>query len=348
MSKVLPLLALAFLCGCASSKKEGRSQLDPFAAVRIDEMTANNVSGAPFQRTLVCLNARRETRRVLAVTNPVVTLVTNRAVSYTTNLYTASATNTVSTFSTNQIPLPQAAGSGSATNEESAPRVVAPSPPEPVSNSALTRSADTTLSLSSGVNQSVLSLNSQSSVAFNNQSATTHSNLVISLLTSGVARAETNQTVTAVTNYLVSAVTNEIILSTNLLLYDHYLYTELTPPPDFTLASGESLVVLVDGARYAFAPTNSAAAAFGRRGFLCTLYKVPPELLVALANSQETGIRLRGGNMDIERDLSKACRRRFKEFLAKYYTPESVSPERPLRSLDSKPVSAQRPKAPSI
>jgi hypothetical protein len=347
MNRVLSLLALALLCGCAAPQKRGQSQIDPFDAVRIEQMTANNVSGAPLQRTLLCLNARRETRRVLAVTNHVVTLVTNSVVSYTTNLYTASATNTVSTLSTNQLPLPPAAGIGSSTNEESSPRVIAQSPPEPATNSAVTRTADTTLSLTSGANQSVISLNTQSSVAFNNQSTTTHSNLAISAVASGLVRTESSQTVTAVTNYFVSAVTNQVILSTNLLLYDHYLYTELAAPSDFNLAPGDSLFLLVDGTRYAFAPTNSTAAPFGRPGFLCTLYKVPPELLVALANSQQARVRLRGSNTHIERDLSQACRRRFKEFLASYYTPQSVSPEWPLRSLDSQPAPAKRAKASS-
>lgn len=345
MSKVLPFLAIVLLCGCLGPQKSGVSQLDAFDSVRIDQMTANNVSGAPFQRALLCLNARRETRRLLAVTNQVVTLVTNRVVSFTTNLYSASATNTVSTLATNQLPLPHAAAA-SATNEESALRVISQSPSEPTSNTALTRTADTTVTLTSGANQSAVSLNTQSSVAFNNQSTTTHSNLAISAVTSGVVRTESSQTVTAVTNYLVSAVTNQVILSTNALLYDHYLYTELIAPPDFTLANGESLVLLVDGTRYAFAPTNSTAAPFGRHGFLCTLYKVPPELLVALANSQEASVRLRGVNSHFERNLSQACRKRFKEFLSKYYTPESVCSDWPLRPLDSKPAPA-KPAKPS-
>jgi hypothetical protein len=213
------------LCGCLGPKKSGQSQLDAFDAVRIDQMTGNNVSGAPFQRTLFCLNARRETHRLSAVTNQVVTLVTNPVVSFTTNVYSASASNTVITLATNQMPLAPVVGTGSSTNEESAPRVVAQVPPEPATNSAVTRTADTSLSISSGNHQAVTSVNTQSSVAFNNQSTIVRSNVALSTVTSGLVRTESSQTVTAVTNFLISAITNEVILSTNALLYDHYLYT---------------------------------------------------------------------------------------------------------------------------
>jgi hypothetical protein len=281
------------------------------------------------------------------VTNQVVTFHTNRVVSSVTNVYSTSATNAVSTLATNQLTVPPASGSVAPTNEESGPRVLTQSAPEPATNSAVTRTSDTAMTTSSGNNQAVVSLSTQSSFAFNDQTTTTHSNLAISTLSSRVIRSESSQTVTANTNYIVSSATNQIILCTNILIHDHYLYTEVTPPPDFSLAPGESLVLLVDGTRYAFAPTNSTAAAFGRRGFACTLYKVPPEVLVAIANSQEARIRLRGVSSHIERKMSGSCRKRFRKFLLKYYTPEPANVEWPLRSLEPKSVPVQSPKASS-
>jgi hypothetical protein len=335
MRKLLPFIAALLVCGCHSTRNPGTSRIDAFEATRVDQMTGNTVSGAPFQRTLFCLNARRETRRVSAVTNQVVKFSTNSVVSYVTNSVSTSATNTVSTLATNQIPLPTVSPAILSTNEESAPVVLAHPAPEPA-NSGLTRTSDSSVSLSAGNNQSVLSLNTQSSVSFNNQSMTTHSNVAISTASSQLIRTESNQTVTAVTNFLVTSVTNQIILFTNLLIYDHLLYTEVTPPADFTLAPGDSLVLLVDGTRYAFSATSSTAAPFGRPGFSCTLYKVTPEVLVAIANAQEVRIRLRGVTSVIERTMNQASRQRFKAFLAKYYTPESVNPELPLRPLDVK------------
>ena len=57
------------LCGCAGTHKQGTSISDPYEAATIEQMTGNNVSGAVFARTIVCLNARRETRIVTTLTN---------------------------------------------------------------------------------------------------------------------------------------------------------------------------------------------------------------------------------------------------------------------------------------
>jgi hypothetical protein len=347
MNKVLVFLCAVLLCGCSSASKRGASGVDAFETVRIDQMTGNNVSGMVFQRTLFCLNARRETRRVSAMTNQVVSFHTNRVVSWTTNVYSASSTNAVSTLATNQLTPPPPAGPVVAASEEPGPKGSIQPAAEPTTNSVLTRTADTAVTTSSGNYQAAVTVNTQSSLAFNNQITTTHSNLAISTLSSQLVRTESNQTVTCITNLVVTPLTNQVIISTNLLIHDDYLYTEVTPPPDFSLAPGESLVLLVDSTRYAFAPTNTSAAAFGRRGFVCTLYKVPPEVLVAIANAHEVRIRLRGVSSNIERKMSGACRKRFRKFLLKYYIPEGANAEWPLRSLDSKPAPAPSPSAPS-
>jgi len=347
MNKVLLFLCAVLLCGCSSPNKRGTSRLDVFEAARIDQMTGNNVSGMVFQRTLFCLNARRETHRVPAVTNQVVSFHTNRVVSWTTNVYSASSTNAVSTLATNQLTLPPAAGPLPAASEDPRPGVSIQPAAEPTTNSALTRTADTSVTASSGNNQAAVTVNTQSSLSFNDQTTTTHSNLAISTVSSRLIRTESNQTVTSLTNLIVTTVTDQVIISTNLFVHDDYLYTEITPLPDFSLAPGESLVLLVDTTRYAFAPTNTTAASFGRRGFVCTLYKVPPEVLVAIANAREVRIRLRGVSSHIERKMSGACRKRFRKFLLKYYIPEGANAEWPLRSLDPKPAPAQSPKTSS-
>jgi hypothetical protein len=347
MKKVLLSLCAVLLCGCGSTSKRGASQVDIFENVRIEQTTGNNVSGMVFQRTLFCLNARRETRRVSAVTNAVLSFHTNCVVSWSTNVYSAGSTNAVSTLATNQLA--PAAGSGpvTATNEESGPRFLIQSTAEPTTNKAVTRTADTSVTTSAGNNQAAVTVNTQSSVAVNTQTTTTHSNLAISTISSQVIRTEANQTVTAVTNVVVTPGTNQIVIATNLFIHDDYLYTEVTPPPDFTLAPGESLVLLVDSTRYAFAPTNTTAASFGRRGFVCTLYKVPPEVLVAIANAREVRVRLRGVSSNLERKMSAACRKRFRKFLLKYYTPEEPDAEWPFRSLDSKPTPVKSPETSS-
>jgi hypothetical protein len=133
---------------------------------------------------------------------------------------------------------------------------------------------------------------------------------------------ETNRVVTTVTNITVSGVTNISIIETNLLLRDYYLYTEYTPPLDFTLQQGESLVLLVDGVRYGFSPTNSHTAFVARKGYASNLYKVPPEVLVNIANAKSVKVRLKGVNSVIEKQMNPRSRSNFKDFLVKYFAPE--------------------------
>ena len=308
-------------------------------------MTGNNVSGKIFQRTLFCLNARRETRRVTAVTNQVVNWHTNRLISWVTNSYSVRTTNLASNLATNQLSLQPLTSGGAVTNEDATPRIAAASTPDASTNAARSHTEDNSVTISSSPNQGTITANSQSSFGFNNQSTMVHSNFAITAMDSQLIRTEASQTVTCITNFLVTPVTNQIILATNFFVHDDYLYTEVTPPPDFTLASGDSLVLLADGTRFAFAPTNTTAAGFGRHGFVCTLYKVQPEALLAIANAREVKIRLRGINNHIERKMSRACRNRFRNFLLKYYLPEGTPAEWPMRSLDPKPVPLQSPKS---
>jgi hypothetical protein len=105
-------------------------------------------------------------------------------------------------------------------------------------------------------------------------------------------------------------------------IHDYYLYTEFTPPPDFTLQSGESLVLLVDGVRHGLAPTNSQTSFVARKGFQSNLYRVPPELLADIANAKEVKLRLKGVNAVLERDLNYWSRKNFRQFLLRYFSPE--------------------------
>src|ERR1043165_7879178 len=103
MRKLGFLLAALLLCGCAVHKR-GTSISDPYESATIDQMTGNNVSGAVFARTIVCLNARRETRTITALTNQTVALVTNVSVSYLTNQTVTLTTNQLATLATNETP----------------------------------------------------------------------------------------------------------------------------------------------------------------------------------------------------------------------------------------------------
>ncbi len=101
---------------------------------------------------------------------------------------------------------------------------------------------------------------------------------------------------------------------------DHYLYTELATTTDFSLAPGESLVLLTDGERHAFAPTNSQTVFVGRRGFASTLYPVPVDIFVKIVNSRETKVRLKGTGAVLDQELSSANRQRFREYLLRYFS----------------------------
>lgn len=319
MRLLLFSLVAMLIAGCAGPDRHGYSYTDPYDSVRVDQMTGNHVSGRVLERTLVCLNARRETRLVTSVTNQIVEFLTNVVVISVTNLTVTFTTNSSRTLATNLIPAlrpgpaPEAAESGD-TNT-----VVAAAPPAlPTTNVTVTTGGNTTLSRTPQQTVSTATLQTVSSrqvtVSTNNLAITTADNLAIS--------AETNQVVTLITNLTVATLTNTVVLATNLWVRDHFLAVEFTPPPDFNLVSGgESLVLLVDGQRHGLATATPQAAWVARRGFQSAIYRASPELIVDLANAREVKLRLRGTGAVIEKSLSRASLESFREFVKTRFVP---------------------------
>jgi len=322
MKNFSTLLAIVLLAGCTGTHREGISRYDSYDAVKIDQMVGNNVSGKVFEKTILCLNGRRETRQVTALTNVQISLVTNQTVVVATNQTISLATNFLFTTMTNLSPavatsvtLAGQVAEGAETNA-----LVVVSNPPPAHTTNVTVSLANNASASASPSQ--LSGNNQSVRTYNNQLTTTSNNLTVSLMTNLVATGETNYVVNYTTNYSIASVTNIAITPTNGVSYEYYLYTELTPPPDFTAAPGENLILLVDGTRYAFAPMQATSTFNARKGYTATLYRVPASVLVAIANAQDVDVRLRGTTTVIDRALSNSSRQNFKEFMVKYFTPE--------------------------
>jgi hypothetical protein len=336
------LLSAIVLAGCTGAHKKGISRFDDYDSMKVDQMVGNNVSPAVLQKNIVCLNARRETRRVTAITNVSVVQVTNQVVMAVTNQTVSIATNFLFTVMTNLSP--QAPGPAPAPGTEDA---VATSPPSetnavvtvasagPALSTNVTVSVAANQSATTGPNQSAA--NSQVVRTFNHQLTTTSNNLSIALMTNLVVTAETNQTVAYVTNFTVASVTNTVVTPTNFMAYEYFLYTEMTPPPDFTLASGESLVLLVDGVRHGFTQSQSGTAFIGRKNFTSGLYRVSPEVLVAIANAKEVRIRFRGVNSVVERSMNGGSRQNFKTFLVRYFSTEPTleTPKKKLTAVEA-------------
>lgn len=261
------------------------------------------------------------------ITNQTVTVVTNQSRTLATNDVAAPAPAQPVHVSTDETALVE-------TNQ------VAASVPVPLPSSSTNVALPTAnnLTLAKSSNQIASTANFQTllsrpiTVTTNNQSITTAETQAIS--------AETNQVVNIVTNLTVTAVTNHTILRTNLLLSDSYLFTELTPPPDFVLQNGESLVLLIDGVRHGLGATNSQAVFVSRKGFVSTLYKVPPDLIVGIASAREVKIRLKGINSVIEKRMSQSSRDNFKRFLLKYQAREASATEGD--SIKESPIAASR------
>jgi hypothetical protein len=139
-------------------------------------------------------------------------------------------------------------------------------------------------------------------------------------MTNIVVTAETNAVITYTTNTSIVSVTNVIITPTNGLAYDYFLYSEMMAPPDFTPAQqGETLVLLVDGARHAFTTAQSGAAFVARKGFTSAT-------LVAMANAKEIRLRLKGTSSVIEREMNDSSRQNFRAFVVKFFTPPPDAP----------------------
>lgn len=312
MRQLLLLLCVATLAGCTAPRV---SRYDEFEKVQVDKMVGNDVKFHLLTRTLVCLNAMRETRWPQPVTNETVSFVTNYVVTSITNLTISSSSNEQLVSNTNVMVLPPAppAEKGAEGGEE-VPVVIAAPPPQDSSANGVTESTARNESVALAPNQSVVSqsfqrvtqLSSQATVNTNQQALTTGTNQTITV--------ETNLVVTTLTNQVIHAVTNISVQSPSQPVFDYYLYTELAPP-DFPLQPGESLVVLLDGERHSFSPAQPQSAWATRRGYLTTFYKVPAEVVVGIANADEVKLRIKGASGTLERRLSRASRQHFREFL---------------------------------
>jgi hypothetical protein len=319
MKNLSIFLCAVTLAGCSGVHRKGISRYDTYDAAMVDQMVGNNISGKPFQKTILCLNARRETRQVASVTNVQIMTLTNQTVSSVTNQTISFSTNYLVTAMTNLAPQPAAFPPGvseAAPATETNALVIASNPPPAVTtNFSLSLANNQTATIS----PSQLAANNQLVRTYNNQITTTSNNLTVSLMTNLVVTGETNQVVNYITNVSLASATNISVLPTNLTVRDYYLYTELTPPPDFNAAAGDNLILLIDGARYAFAPAAPSAGFSSRKGYSSTLYRVPPEVLIAIANAGEVKVRLRGTTTTIDRTMNQSSRSNFKKFMLRFF-----------------------------
>jgi hypothetical protein len=323
MRLLLVLVMVTLAAGC-STHKSGIARHDRFDNVRVEQMVGNTVTDAILTKTVVCLNARRESRQLTATTNQTVTLITNTSVTVATNLTISISTNYLVSAMTNQAPLLPS------TPAEDNDRPGLASPADTGNASSLVAvdaqpSVTTNTTVSWARNQSAIRSPSQSGSnlqlirTLNQQYHAISHNLSISLITNQVVTIETNQVLYYHTNVAIVALTNTIVAPTNSVCHDYFLYTELLTPPDFTLQGGESLVILVDGVRYGFSPTPSNTIFVGRKGFTITLYRAKAEALVAIANGREVRLRIKGVNTAIERTMNHASKQHFREFLLKFF-----------------------------
>jgi len=274
----------------------------------------NAVSGAVFARTLVCLNAARESRGYVAETNVTVSFTTNHVVASTTNLTVATSNNRQLASLTNAVTPP------SATAETNGAALVA-SAAAPGGNSAGVTTATTqNESLAIAPNQTVRSGSTQVVTTINSQGTIGQGLLSITLGTNEVSTVETNYVVTTITNQLVTPVTNVVVKTSDYPVADYYLYTEIAPA-DFPLAPGESLVVLADGVRYGCTSATPQTGWESRLGFLTTYYKVAPEVILAIANAEEVKLRIKGTTGTLERKMSRGSRANFRQFLLQHFGP---------------------------
>jgi len=319
----LLLWCAAVVGGCAT---RNQSRYDEFEEVKVDQMVGNNVQGSVtvFEKTIVCLNAMRETHWPGPVTNQAVTYTTNYVLTSVTNLTVNTSANEQIASATNALALPPATfvpDAGAAETNQSATHVNAANNStvngETISTTSnQSETASPNQRVTSGTVQTVRMLNNQVTVATNNLSITSGTNQIITI--------ETNYVITTFTNQSVLPITNVTVVSPERPLADYYLFTEITPPLDFALQPGESLVLLIDGTRYAFAPTTPRSSWTTRRGFLTTFYKVPSDVLIGVANADEIKLRIKGNNVTIERQLSRGCQQHIREFLLKHFGADNL------------------------
>jgi hypothetical protein len=338
---IFPFLLAALVAGCSGTHPKGTSHMDEFDAVKVDQMVGNNVSASPLQKTILCLNARRETHGITALTNvdirsvsaPVINALTNEVITHSTNYLVTTMTN-LAPAQPGQTPPPPLTGESAAaavatvTNETATvPEgtvVVAATNNVPLVQGSTNVTASLALNNSATAGPTQRAANNQVVRTFNNQIMTQTNNLSITLMTNLIVTAETNATVSFVTNLVLTSVTNITVTPTNFVEHEYFVFTEMVPPADFVpLTSGETLVLLVDGVRYGLSPSPSGTAFVGRKGYNSTLYRTTPELLVAIANANEVRVRVKGNSSVIERSMNERSRRNFKTFLVRYFSPES-------------------------
>lgn len=321
--KYLILLACAVgLSACSSSRV---SRYDEFEKVKVDRMAGNAVSGRLFARTLVCLNAARESKGFVAVTNQTVTYVTNYVISSTTNQTVTTSGNQQIASLTNALITPPLAAKETTTAESAAPAATV-APPSDTTSSGVTTATARNESVATAPNQITRSGFIQTTTTLNAQATLNRDSLAITIGTNEVITVETNYVVTTLTNQIVVPATNVVVKTSDNPVADYYLYTEIAPA-DFPLAPGESLIVLADGVRYGCTVVTPQTAWESRRGFLTTYYKVPPEVIVAIANANEVKLRIKGTAGTLERKMNYGSRANFRKFLLKNFGPSQQAGE---------------------
>lgn len=272
-------------------------------------MAGNAVSADVFSRTLVCLNAARESKGFIAQTNISINYNTNYVVTSTTNLTVTTSGNLQIASVTNAIAL-------SLSTDTNAPTT--PSSTVNNASSGLTSSTSRNESVATAPNQNIRSGSIQTVTTTSGQGTVNHDSLAITTGTNEVVTVETNFIVTTITNQVITPVTNIVVKTSENPIADYFLYTEIAPA-EFNLASGESLIVLADGVRFGCTSAAPQTAWETRRGYLTTYYKVAPEVITAIANAKEVKLRIKGTSGTLERTMNRSSRENFREFLVKHF-----------------------------
>lgn len=313
------LAAAALLGGCTSPRV---SRYDEYEKVKVDKMVGNDVRFHFLSKTVICLNGMRETRWPRPVTNVVVTLQTNLNVTSVTNVTITTSANQQLAGNTNLTVVPAPPGESAADSILDATTnstvFVVGNTPADSTGGGLSVSTTRNESIVNSPNQNVVSRTFQKVTMVNLQATVNSTNQSVTGGTNLLTTVETNYLITTLTNQMVAPITNVTVISLDRPLYDYYLYTEIAPA-DFSLLSGESLVVLIDGERHSFAPTQPVSSQDSRRGFLTTFYRVSPEVLADLANAREVKMRLKSATGGLERTLSSSCRQQFRTFLKDHF-----------------------------
>ena len=319
MKTLLIASCMVLLAGCASPS---RSHYDKFEKVQVDRMIDNEVNFCVFSRSVVCLNALREASFPEPSTNYVVNFFTNAAITSLTNQTVTTSNNEQRASQTNLLAASQGRAQV-AERESSLDTPVTPSlSPQDSGVDGQTISTSSSESIATAPNQSVSSRNVQKVLLVTGQALVNTGTNSLTVGTNQTITIETNTVVTTLTNYIVSPVTNVTVLSGDKPVHSYYLVTELSPA-DFTLQSGESLVLLVDGTRYSFAPTQPQTSIKPRPGFLTTYYKVPPQVIVGIANAHKVSMRIKGTSGLIESNLGNVARKSFRKFLTSRFGKEA-------------------------